>query len=372
MGWGALAAIATTLDTGVVFANLHVLNCMRGHHIRSELQRRTRMPKTMRRLILAAVTAWVFSATSFAETFTIRVRYNTNLRASYSLESAILAKALAGTTLSVVGQNNRWLKVNRDGREYWMASWVAYERVEGVTNRSEIDNCCFVNRQCANDKEWIEGFWAYQRNECPAGAPTTPASVAEPASSAPARVDNCCGIDRVCNTDQDWTNGYWAYQNKQCATQPTSAPESFSRPHIEGSPAFVRWITAALDLLEARTPHWYKYIVSYTNIIVEVPDEDGPRQCTARVNTGERRVMVQTDCRAFNSRLTFIAGVLAHEACHVYHRVHGITYPEGRLREEWECGKPHVAVSNLLSPALGATHMPWEEYISWMRTNPFS
>ncbi len=75
---------------------------------------------------------------------------------------------------------------------------------------SDIDNCCFVDRQCSTDQQWIDGYWAFQNNQCPA-----PAS-SQPVSGTPAQVDNCCFVDRQCHSDQDWTNGYWAYQNNQC------------------------------------------------------------------------------------------------------------------------------------------------------------
>ena len=45
-----------------------------------------------------------------------------------------------------------------------------------------IDNCCFVNRSCVTDQEWINGWHAFQRNECPASQPVAPASA--PAISA--------------------------------------------------------------------------------------------------------------------------------------------------------------------------------------------
>ncbi len=321
------------------------------------------------RLIVVAAIVFMISATSFAESYAIRVRYNTNLRASYSLESAVLATAAAGTTVEVISEFNRWLQVNRDGGSYWMASWVAHERVEASANQADVDNCCFIDRQCETDAEWVEGYWAYQRNECPAIALPTQLNLAEPASSKPVTVDNCCGIDRVCSTETDWIAGYWAYQNQQCASPSRHRPVSPSRPPIEGSPAFVRWITSALDLLEARTPHWYNYVASHTNVIVEVPDEDGPLTCTARVATSIARVMVQTDCRAFDSRLPFIAGILYHEACHVYHHVNGISYPEGNLREEWECSTFKVLKD--LDPSAGIRQMAWEEYVAWNSTRTF-
>ncbi len=86
---------------------------------------------------------------------------------------------------------------------------------------SGIDNCCFVDRQCHSDQEWVDGYWAFQNNQCPA-----PAS-SQPTGDAPAQVDNCCFVDRQCNTELQWIAGYHAYQNNQCAA-PGQAPAGSS------------------------------------------------------------------------------------------------------------------------------------------------
>lgn len=86
---------------------------------------------------------------------------------------------------------------------------------------SDIDNCCFVDRHCQSEQEWIDGYWAFQNHQCVAPAQSQLVSSSPPAGAAPAQVDNCCFVDRQCSTDQQWTDGYWAYQNSQC---PTSGP----------------------------------------------------------------------------------------------------------------------------------------------------
>ena len=40
------------------------------------------------------------------------------------------------------------------------------------TVSSQLDNCCFVDRQCASDQEWTDGYWAFQNNQCGAPAQT--------------------------------------------------------------------------------------------------------------------------------------------------------------------------------------------------------
>ena len=83
-----------------------------------------------------------------------------------------------------------------------------------------IDNCCFVNRSCATNQEWVEGWHAFRRNECPSGQPVAPVSA--PAGQP---IDNCCNVNR--QTNQDWVNGWHAFRRNECPTgQSSSAPVS--------------------------------------------------------------------------------------------------------------------------------------------------
>ncbi len=102
--------------------------------------------------------------------------------------------------------------------------------VSFIPAAAQVDNCCFVDRQCNNAQDWENGYWAFQNGQCAASAPAQPQSPAQPASNIPAGVDNCCQVDRQCHTEADWTNGYWAFQNGQCAapaqTQSPAQPAS--------------------------------------------------------------------------------------------------------------------------------------------------
>ena len=103
-----------------------------------------------------------------------------------------------------------------------MASWVGHTRVEGSEQTvsqpaNNIDNCCFVDRQCNSDQQWTDGYWAFQNGQCAAPIQTQ-TQVSTPASTAGSpQIDNCCFVDRVCATDAEWTDGYYAFQNSQCA-----------------------------------------------------------------------------------------------------------------------------------------------------------
>ncbi len=82
---------------------------------------------------------------------------------------------------------------------------------------SGTDNCCFVDRQCHSDRDWIDGYYAFQNHQCAAPAPSQTVASSQPVGAAPAQIDNCCFVDRQCHSDQDWIAGYHAYQNNQCA-----------------------------------------------------------------------------------------------------------------------------------------------------------
>ena len=101
-----------------------------------------------------------------------------------------------------------------------------------------IDNCCFVDRQCDTNQEWMSGYYAFQNNHCAAPSQQQARSVqSQPQPAASTEIDNCCFVDRQCISDEEWVNGYWAFQNNQCSApsrqqQPRS---SQSQPQTETS-----------------------------------------------------------------------------------------------------------------------------------------
>ena len=294
-----------------------------------------------------------------AQTYTIRVNDNTNLRASYSLQSAIVETVSAGATLNVIGSHNRWLQINRNSNEVWMANWVGHTRVEEtaptqpqtVTN---VDICCFVDRQCNTDQEWTDGYWALQNGQCAAPAQSQGQISAQPVTTASTPVDNCCNVDRQCHTEKDWTDGYWDFQNNQCgastqspggvstlptATDPGQADNccfigwqcnsdedwltgfyAFQENRckhpgvkIEGAPNFVALIETSLDLLQSGAPHLYEYGVTGLNEIKMVPPDSGRgiliSSRTFIINHAPDYVHGERDT-------LYVAGEIVHEACH--------------------------------------------------------
>lgn len=306
--------------------------------------------------IVLIIVSFVLCAVSFAQEYSIRANRGLNLRAAPSRTAAIADTVHAGAVLQVVGEFNRWLKINRNGREVWLADWVDYSRVDGVAPTGPqpqqppapagqpINNCCNVDRQCHSDQEWLAGYWAYQNGQCAAPAQPQPATPAQPVASAPATVDNCCQVDRNCQSELDWMGGWHAFQNGQCfapVQTAAGAPGSggnccslgwdcptenervlgamaFQRfqcadpaqtsaitltgpvPRIEGSGQFRQHITATLKLMKKLAPAWYNYVITGLDSIVEEPVHVEPWQnvqraeCGAFANSRERKARVQT------------------------------------------------------------------------------
>ena len=305
----------------------------------------------MRARILAAVIfASLLCSVSAAQGYSIRITYNTNLRADASLSASIVETAPAGTNLHVVNQIGRWLKINRNGNEVWMASWVSHSRVndDGATSSqtetsAQIDNCCFVDRQCMTDQEWTNGYWAFQNGQCAAPPQSQSGTSAPPASEQSGPIDNCCFAGWHCQTDQEWENGFHAYRLNQCELaspagiinsccqlgwnctngldqwlgekvvnegfecgMPVERP--YGRTILAGSETFIAQTIAALEYLKSRVPHWYAYIVNGVPKIRGGPFGPGTFAYYGAVNIAPPHAQEGP---------VVYAGTLLHEACHV-------------------------------------------------------
>ncbi len=281
-----------------------------------------------------------YCAAASAQGYSIRVTNNTNLRTSYSLQSAIAETVGAGTILDVTSQFQRWLEINRGGRSLWMANWVGYSRV-GSSNQPQapasearsaspnVDNCCQVDRQCSAESEWTDGYWAFQRNECPAPVP------AQSSASSSATVDNCCFLGWTCHNDADWKRGYHAYQSNSCAADGFDA----SGLRVEGTAGFKALVGRALDLLQTHSPKWYNYAVSGLSAVVEVNPPGGsgvePHSAVATFNLANPYYPIPDDDYT-------MAEFLVHEACHV-HRYRAGLEPGGYPGEK-ACVEAEVAL----------------------------
>ncbi len=313
------------------------------------------------------ITFCMFVALASAQPYSIRANRGLILRAEPSLNADIAETVTSGSILQVIRESGRWLKIRRYGREVWLANWVNFSRLDSSEPTgsqqptSPIDNCCGIDRQCQSDQEWIDGYWAYQNNQCPAPPQPQPVTPAQPVASAPATVDNCCYVDRQCASEAQWEAGYWAFQNNQCPVSAKPTVLTPSRPRIEGSVRFIGRIEAALDLLQRGAPRWYDYVSRYVDLIREVPDSypDCGESTKAFVYYEAARNVYIESCMAFGwegiagyyLEVLDMGDTLVHEACHKYHQHEGIVYPGGIWEEELECYKLGQTVTRLLNTA---------------------
>ena len=209
---------------------------------------------------------------------------NMNIRQSPTTSSPVVATAVTGGSFTVIQKTTGggwcWLKIRSGG-------WIAVTK-------------------------WVQ---AGPRNRF------LDPGVTAPPPTAPSDIDNCCFVDRQCMTEQEWIDGYWAYQNRQCDAQPQIPVANFSRPRIEGSEAFVRVVTEVLNLMERKSPAVYQYIVSVTSLITEHGDEENVQgRCAygfAYKGTGRASLGA---CLVLGGWGVYgIASVLAHEACHLHY-----------------------------------------------------
>ncbi|MDE2858954.1 MAG: SH3 domain-containing protein [Chloroflexota bacterium] len=291
--------------------------------------------------ILVLNALFLFCSLASAQSYAIRIAFDTNLRAAASLQARVVETAPAGTSLNVIGSDNRWLRVNRNGSEVYMADWVTYTRVEssGETQSalrpaSNIDNCCFVDRQCHSNEDWINGYQAFQNGQCAAPAVTQTQTSTQPNTS---QVDNCCYLDWNCASDDDWLAGFHAFRLKQCLHRGLA---------IEGNKAFVAKIERALDILKRRAPAWYDYSIRGLDKIKEVP---------ASVHTGVHVAgrtfnisPIHTVDRPGERTALWLAGIIVHDACHVHQFEAGLAY--SHLAGERACLEIQLEALALIYP----------------------
>ena len=300
------------------------------------------------RALAIAVAFFTWIGVGAAQNYFVQVNQNTNLRQSYSLDSGIVTTATRGTTLHVIGKFNRWYKINFNGGEVWAADWLSYTRVEGAGQAASqpaqnIDNCCFVDRQCNSDQDWTAGYWAFQNGQCAAPAPVQSNAPAQSSGGAPANVDNCCFIGWNCNSELDWQAGFHAFQSNQCEHPGMS---------IEGSERFVRRVQDALTYIKERSPRWYTYTLGGLSKVTFCADCVGVDVHARNFHLNEAHAFLHFDADIY-SAISWLAGVLVHEACHVY-RIADQGFPYGtefeRFKEEVICQQVQIDSLNDMDP----------------------
>ena len=280
-----------------------------------------------------------------------------NIRASSSTNSTVVASARAGDSFAVLesrrGQTWCWLRISRG----WLAKTSRVQSTRPVQRvasspvspkpdpQTDIDNCCFVDRQCTTNKQWEDGYWAYQNKECATTVAPPVSSVAEPTSEAAAPVstvaksdvNNCCHIGWDCRTENDWIHGYNAYQSNQCENPGVV---------VIGSDHFKAVIFAALRLLKERSAYWYLYTVDgLDNIREQTGNRIYVTSRTGDVSWGSQGGYISS------ADIGAAAGVLVHEACHVHRRRAGLQ--SGGLEGERDCLQKEIQVLDLLGTSPG-------------------
>ena len=290
------------------------------------------------------LSVFVLCSVASAQDYQIRTDARVNLRATYSLEGEIVEAVSAGAILQVVGMFNRWLKINRNGNEVWLADWVGFTRVaDGAQTQSQVDNCCFVDRQCTVDAEWTSGYWAFQNNQCAAPLQSRPQISSQPANISTGTIDNCCFLGWQCHSDEDWARGHFAFHINQCKHRGVE---------IEGSEAFVLRIEEALDILQNRAPTWYAYSISGLTKIREVPEDEG---AGVYLHTGAFSITPGH----VSIGVLWLASIIVHDACHVHRAATGLVH--GRLTGERECLRVQIEATDVFD--YQDRHVPGLRYV---------
>ena len=301
-----------------------------------------------KRIVSAGIAILLLCGVAAAESYCIRTERRINLRTGASLQHRVVETAPVGMSLHVTGAHGRWLKISRSGDDAWMANWVSYSRVDncdgsqpassaGSQPGGDINNCCFVDRQCHSEQDWTDGYWAFQNKQCQ--APSRPAqsqqpAAAQPASSAPAQADNCCSLGWQCHNDDDWQKGYFAFQENSC-----------EHPwlKIHGDGAFLGRVKTALAILQNGAPTWYDYAAqSGLHLITQI----GYHDRRGGFHPGE--MAFYTSGYHAGDELWF-ASAIVHEACHAYQWVTG-TMVEG-WRNEAPCLDVQIAMYDVIDPS---------------------
>ncbi len=210
-----------------------------------------------------------------------------NIRASATTNSSVVAIARVGdvfiVTQSRQGEKWCWLKTTKG----WLAKTLHVRSAKPVYS---------------------------------SGASPSLASQSSPQSD----IDNCCFVDRQCTTEQEWKDGYWAYQNNQCGVPVQSTLIVSGRPLIVGSATFISRLETTLDYLSANSPTWYAYVVGGTEKITEFSDGvEGNCRAQAAGGHTEMESCIPYFGTSYEMQIFHTAAVLAHEACHTYQQRSG-------------------------------------------------
>lgn len=325
----------------------------------------------MRFVFIAALTILLSIYSASAQVIYVQVERDTGLYTKLHPGSQPDLVVPAGTKLEAghsideitYTDGRRWMYVLYNDKHYLIGTWEPFTtstvQLTSVIDQSSaaapappanVDNCCFVDRHCHSDQEWDEGYWAYQRNECPISAVQPSPAAAACYNTDHASVSGTMNIRqqpttlssivrrayagetvRVTGSQRGavycWLNlgdGWMAKTALVKSLWPTTALSA--RPQIIGEPAFVAGYSSVLDLMALKAPRWYDYVTSAASTI-EQHHLTGHDAFANYADSNNRKII--SGLRALylhgNGVLYSVsaAGILAHEACHLHgHDVH--------------------------------------------------
>ncbi len=88
------------------------------------------------------------------------------------------------------------------------------------------DNCCQIDRSCATDAEWDQGWYDHALGLC--GESAVPGKHLY-VLDAETNYNNCCFLGRACSTDQEWDRGYYDWVNDLCGPLKTGGESLLAR-----------------------------------------------------------------------------------------------------------------------------------------------
>ena len=215
-----------------------------------------------------------------------------NIRSGASTSSHVVKKARAGEAFDVSrstrGATWCWLRID--------AGWMA------MTSR-------------------VQSTKPLRATASTSGSTST-ATATQPSSS---NIDNCCYVNRHCQSEQDWVDGFWAFLRQECFVQGTS--EQISQPGaphyiinsqgrripIYGDEEFRLTIARGFFYLRDKLPRWWQYVA----IVDDVKYDDIEGNCSYACASWPYK-NVRFGPHAYGKDARAIAQTLLHETCHLY------------------------------------------------------
>ena len=122
-------------------------------------------------------------------------------------------------------------------------------------------------------------------------------------------------------------------------------------PSVTGSPYFQKKITKAFELMEEKSPEWFKYTVAIINSVVSA-DLSADKAVAQVIRTRPNQVKVDSNQIRRNA-IASLASTLVHEACHLYQyrdTPNGRSLPLSQYERESDCLKIQAKALSRISP----------------------